>query len=111
MPHLSLLFHCKNSFIYTKVSFFYTIILQDKGCALIKKHISQPTFATYRHDKCKGGITHYPYECPIEVQMQRPLPPDETKREIEMMKKEFCNRRKVFICGLPHDYNEEVSKI
>ncbi len=62
------------------------------------------------HESYRGGATHYPYECPVEIQTQQPLPPEERCKEIENMEEEFRAKRKILVTGLPLDCNEEVSQ-
>lgn len=62
------------------------------------------------HDSYRSGATHYPYECPVEIQSQEPLLSEDKDTKIEQMEKEFMAKRKILITGLPHDGDEEVCK-
>ena len=62
------------------------------------------------HKSYRGGATHYPYECPVEIQTQELLSPEERSKEIENMEEEFRAKKKILITGLPLDCNEEVSQ-
>ena len=70
----------------------------------------KPCYTVQCHDSFRGGATHYPYECPVEIQTQEPLLLEGKKRVIKEMEEEFRARRKVLITGLPHDCSEEVSE-
>ena len=84
---------------------------QDKENEFTKECTSQ-YFSRSRpyYDSYRGGATHYPYECPVEIQTQQPLPREERSKEIENMEEEFRAKRKILITGLPLDCNEKVSR-
>ena len=88
---------------------------QDKENELTKECTSQrfrskQCYTVQCHDSYRGGATHYPYECPVEIQTQEPLSPEERSKEIENMEEEFRAKRKILITGLPLDCSEEVSQ-
>ena len=89
--------------------------LQDKENEFTRECTSQyvrskPCYAMQCHESYRGGATHYPYECPVEMQTQEPLSLEERCKEIENMEEEFRAKRKILITGLPLECSEDVSQ-
>lgn len=67
------------------------------------------SYTAHCHDNYRRGANHYPYECPVEIQAQEPLLPEDREDAMQRMEHEFRAKRKILIMGLPHDCIEEVS--
>ena len=67
------------------------------------------SFQSYlEKDSTQKGLAGHLYECPIELQTHQSLIESERESVISLMHANFRAKRKLVICGLPHDCFEEV---
>ena len=67
----------------------------------------RPDVYSFRQDNYRSS-PHTHFECPVEVQAQRPHQPEEVRRLTQEMEEEFLAKRKVVISGLPFDSSNDL---